>query len=100
MLCPSDGYTLEESDMVPQINLPVIGSFLTNPIEDEPPLSSERHDLASPAQVVEPSCLAPWQESLQLPLRDTNTRVTKQIFNVILFSWLARQSARMTLSLS
>ncbi len=37
------------------------------------PLPSERHDLASPAWAVEPSCLAPQWKSLQLSARVTNT---------------------------
>ncbi len=42
-----------------QINSAAIGSSLANPIEDGPPLSSKRHDLASPARAVEPSFLPP-----------------------------------------
>ncbi len=48
-------------------------SPLADTIQDSPSLPSERLDLVSPARAVEPSCLVPRQESLQLSARVTNT---------------------------
>ncbi len=62
MPSPSDGPTLEEPSMVPQVDSAVIDSPLANTTEKGPPLSSEGHDLAPQARAVKPSCLTPRQE--------------------------------------
>ncbi len=50
-----------------------VGSPLADTIEEGSSLASEGHDLASPARALESSCLAPQQESVQLPMSVANT---------------------------
>lgn len=46
-VAPGEWRLLVQTVQMIQINLPAIGSSLANPIEDGPPLSSEKHYLAS-----------------------------------------------------
>ncbi len=48
-------------------------SPLVNPLETGPPLSSERHDMASTARVMGPACVAARREPFVLPERVLNT---------------------------
>lgn len=58
MLSPPGDPTQEESDVVPRVDSGTTGRPLADTIEDRPPLTTKRHDLASPARAVEPACLA------------------------------------------
>ncbi len=49
------------------------GSPVADPLETGPPLSSERHDMASTARVMGPACVAARLEPLCLPERVLNT---------------------------
>ncbi len=44
-----------------------------NPLETGPPLSSERHDMASTVRVMGPACVAARREPFVLPERVLNT---------------------------
>ncbi len=46
---------------------------MADPLEAEPPLASERHDMASTAQVMGPICVAARQEPFVPPERVLNT---------------------------
>lgn len=61
------------SVVVPLVDTAAGNSSLANSAKKGPPLPSERDDLSSPVQVVEPSCVASPQEYLQLPMRVNNT---------------------------
>ncbi|KAI2664069.1 Deoxyribose-phosphate aldolase [Labeo rohita] len=60
------------SVVVPLVDTAAGNSSLANSAKKGPPLPSERDDLSSPVQVVEPSCVASLQEYLQLPMRCPN----------------------------
>ncbi len=51
----------------------VESSSVADPLETGPPLSSERHDMASTARVMGPACVAARQEPFVLPERVLNT---------------------------
>ncbi len=46
---------------------------MADPLETGPPLSSERHDIASTARVMGPACVAARRETFVLPERVLNT---------------------------
>ncbi len=48
-------------------------SPVANPLETEPPFSSEWHNMASTAQVMDPACVATRREPFVLPERVLNT---------------------------
>ncbi len=62
---------------VPTVGVGIIsaadGSPVADPLETGPPLSSERHDMASTARVMGPACVAARLEPLCLPERVLNT---------------------------
>ncbi len=49
------------------------GSHVANPPETGPPLSSERHDMASTARVMGPACVAALRKTFSLPEHVLNT---------------------------
>ncbi len=73
VLPPPGGPTLEEPDLVPRDSAALSSSPVAHSTEEGPSLAGERHDLASPAGAVEPSCLVPRRELSQLPAGVSNT---------------------------
>ncbi len=78
----SQGTTAQADSNSPPLKEPNVGVWIfpaaetspvANPLEMGPPLSSERHDMASTAQVMGPACVAARREPFVLPERVLNT---------------------------
>ncbi len=54
-------------------------SSVTDPLEMKPPLSSERHDMASTARVMGPACVAARWEPFVLPEHVLNTMAEARV---------------------
>ncbi len=73
MLSPPSGPALEEPGLVPRASAALSCRPVAHSAEEGPSLAGERHDLASPARAVEPSCMVPRRELSQLPVRVSST---------------------------
>ncbi len=84
--CPgtqtSQGATAQTHSNSPPLEEPAVGvgvipaarnSSVADPLETGPPLSSERHDMASTAWVMGPACVAAQREPFGLPKHVLNT---------------------------
>ncbi len=80
----SQGTTTQADSNSPLLEEPTVdvgvisaaeSSLVADPLETRPPLSSERHDMASTAQVMGPACVAARREPFILPERVLNTVV-------------------------
>ncbi len=72
----SQGTTAQAYSNIPPLEKPTVGvrvipaaesSPVPNPLETGPPLSSERHDMASMARVMGPACVAARREPFRTP---------------------------------
>ncbi len=73
MLSSHSDPPLEDTSLVPRDDPAAVYSTVVNTTEERSSLESAEQDLASPAGIVGPSCLAAQRDSSQLSARVTNT---------------------------
>ncbi len=87
--------------LVPRASAALSSSPVAHSAEEGPSLAGKRHDLASPAGVVEPSCMVPRLELSQLPARVSSTILearelsTRHLYNLkwsVFLNWCSARS--------